>query len=198
MLHNLPTLEQFLRLLQQVPYLASKNIYRVATHFLEMDDKKVEQFCAALLQLKKKIVYCPTCFFWQEHDKGCIFCNAGKRDQSIICVVETWQAVVALERSGGYNGLYHVLTGVLSPLDGIGPEQLTVNQLVARTRGARELIMALSQTPEGEATAMYIAAQIKDIPIVVSCLSRGIPIGSPIEAMDRLTVYKALLERRPL
>lgn len=188
-----------MRLLQQVPYLASKNIYRVASHFLEMDSKRVEQFCAALLQLKQQVAYCQTCFFWQEKDKGCVFCTNTKRNATIICVVETWQTVLAIERAGGYDGVYHVLTGVICPLEGIGPEKLTIDQLVIRAKnGAQELVMALSQTPESEATVAYIVTKVKGLSIQVSSLARGIPVGSAIEAMDRLTVYKALSERRLL
>jgi recombination protein RecR len=199
MLHNLPTLDHFMRFLQQVPYLASKNIYRVATHFLQMDDQKSELFCAALLQLKQKVSYCTTCFFWQEKEYGCVLCTSTKRDQGLICVVESWQVVVAIERAGGDEGTYHVLTGLICPLEGVGPEHLTLAPLIERARrGARELIIALNQTPEGEATAGYIALQLKDVDVKISCLARGIPVGSSIEAMDRLTVYKALSERRLL
>src|SRR5579885_2088819 len=105
MIDNLPTLTQLLKNLQQVPYLASKNIYRVASHFLHMDTAKAEQFCAIILEAKKRLLQCSTCFAWRERDRECLFCSAPKRDQKIICVVETWQELLAIEKTSGYNGV---------------------------------------------------------------------------------------------
>lgn len=198
MIDNLPSLTQLLKNLQQVPYLASKNIYRVASHFLQMDTNKAEQFCAIILEAKKKLLQCSTCYSWRERDRGCLFCSSVKRDQKMVCVVETWQELLAIEKTSGYNGVYHVLNGVISPLDGIGPDDLTIGSLVSRVDGgATEIIFALNQTPEGEATASYIASKLKGKPVSVTCLARGLPVGSSLEMMDRLTVYKALSERRP-
>lgn len=197
MLENLPRLVQLLKNLQQVPYLASKNIYRVASHFLHMDQHNVEQFCENLLDARKNIVHCSTCFTWNERDKVCSFCSSSKRDQKIVCVVESWQELLTIEKTGGYNGVYHILGGVICPLDGIGPEDLTIKQLIHRVdQGLKEVILATNQTPEGEATAAFIASKIKNN-VAVSCLARGIPVGSSLEFMDRLTIYKALSERRP-
>lgn len=199
MLQDLPSLAQLLKNLQQVPYLASKNIYRVSAHFLHMDQQKVEHFCKVLLEAKQNIVQCHTCFSWREKDRDCSLCTSPKRDQSLVCVVETWQELLAIEKTSGYNGVYHVLGGVVSPLEGIGPSDLTIEHLVQRVaNGAvREVILAMNQTPEGEATGAYIASKLKEFSVVVSCLARGIPVGSSLEYMDRLTVYKALSERRP-
>jgi recombination protein RecR len=197
MLTDLPSLVHLLKSLQQVPYLASKNIYRVATHFLDMDIQRLEQFCDALKQAKENIVYCQICFFWQEKGNPCSLCGSPRRDQSVICVVETWQELIAIEKTGGYKGVYHVLGGVICPLEGIGPEQLTIAPLINRASGAvKEIILAMNQTPEGEATAAFIASKLKGTSVIVSCLARGIPVGSSLEFMDRLTVYKALSERR--
>ncbi len=198
MLSKLPTLAKLIKTLQQVPYLASKNVYRVATHFLDMDQQRLDQFCETLREAKKGIHYCAQCFFWQELDKGCSLCTAPNRDHSVICVVETWQELMAIEKTGGYTGVYHVLCGAICPLDGIGPENLTIDYLIARVKDpVKEIILATNQTPEGEATAAFIAAKLKGKGVVVSCLARGIPVGSSLEFMDRLTVYKALSERRP-
>lgn len=198
MIEHLPTLTQLLKHLQQVPYLASKNIYRVASHFLQMDAKKAEQFCNTILEAKRNLLLCDICFAWRERSKECLFCVSSKRDQKMVCVVETWQELLAIEKTSGYNGVYHVLGGVISPLDGIGPENLSIPQLIARVEaGAQEIIFAMNQTPEGEATAAYIATKLKGKPVKISCLARGLPVGSSLEAMDRLTVYKALSERRP-
>ncbi len=198
MLNDLPMIARLIKTLQQVPYLASKNIYRVTTYFLDMDPRKLEQFCAALLEAREHIEHCPTCYFWRQKGNACSFCSSSKRKQEVICVVETWQELIAIEKTGGYDGVYHILGGVISPLDGIGPDQLSIAALIKRvSSGVQEIILATNQTPEGEATAAYIASKVKHLPIAISCLARGIPVGSSLEFMDRLTVYKALSERRP-
>ena len=199
MLDDLPTLVRLLRGLQQIPYLASKNIYRVAAHFLEMDPAQLDQFCALLRESRKNINRCSICFALCEVSRGCSYCSSSKRNQGVICVVETWQELLVIEKTGGYAGVYHVLGGAICPLDGVGPEDLTIEQLITRVdQNTKEIILATNQTPEGEATASYIAHKLKEKSVLVSCLARGIPVGSSLEYMDRLTVYKALSERRPL
>jgi recombination protein RecR len=198
MIEQNPSLLAFLKQLQRVPYLASKNLYVVAQHFLDLDEQATEQFCRTLTNLKQNLEKCSECWSWKEKARDCSFCTSVKRDKQTICVVETWRDLIALEKTGGYLGLYHVLGGALCPLDGIGPENLTIKQLIERVdRGCTELILAFNQTPEGEATASYIATKLKGRSIRISCLARGLPVGSSLEAMDRLTVYKALSERRP-
>jgi len=199
MLEELPTLAHVLRMLQQVPYLASKNLYKVASHFLHMSPQQMEQFCAALEATKEKLSQCTSCFFWQEVSAKCIFCASPKREHDIICVVEVWQDILAIEKTKGYNGMYHVLGGSISPLDGINADDLTIEPLLTRVRSGaiKEIILATNQTPEGEATATYIARKLKDTSVTISCLARGLPVGSFLEGMDRLTVFKALSERRP-
>ncbi len=199
MINSIPSLAQLIRHLQQVPYVASKNLYRVAEHFLAMDEASVEQFCAALRAAKQNIVRCATCCVWQDKAHACIFCGNAKRDQKLICVVETWQDLLVIEKSAAYQGVYHVLGGAICPLDGVGPEDLSIDQLIARVTdaGPVEIILATNQTPEGEATAAFIATRLKKSESKISCLARGVPVGSSLEFMDRLTVYKALSERRP-
>jgi len=199
MIDNLLPLKRFLQQLQQVPYLASKNLYRVASHFLDMDAQKAAQFCQLLLELKEHLTQCEICFVWKERVQKCLFCDAPKRDKSIICVVENWQELLAMDRTGGYEGLFHILGGAISPLDGIGPEDLTIVPLLQRITNEpiKEIILALNQTPEGEATATYIASKLKNSGITITCLARGMPIGSSLEFTDRVTLYKALSERRP-
>lgn len=128
-----------------------------------------------------------------------MFCSSSQRDQTIVCVVETWQEILAIEKTKGYIGMYHVLGGSISPLEGVGPEDLTIDSLILRAENGtvKELILATNQTPEGEATATYIARKLKGKNIAISCLARGLPVGSSLEGMDRLTVFKALSERRP-
>jgi len=199
MVEKLPSFDNLLKVLQKVPYLASKNLYRVAAHFLEINEQQAEQFCRVLLAAKQNLVKCKICFAWQEKNRKCFLCSSSSKDQQLVCVVETWQELLIIEKTGGYNGVYHVLGGVICPLDGIGPEDLTIEQLVDRVRagGVQELILATNQTPEGEATAAFIASKLKDCSVKLSCLARGVPVGSSLEFMDRLTVYKALSERRP-
>ena len=198
MIEKVPTLAQLCKTLQQVPYLASKNLYRVVTYFLMAEDVRVSTFITALQEARAAIILCPTCCVWREKNKPCVFCDDSKRDASIICVVETWQELLTIEKTEGFRGLYHVLGGAISPLDGIGPEDLSIEKLIMRLSPVvKEIILATNQTPEGEATAAYIARKLKDTEYKVSCLARGIPVGSSIELMDKLTVYKALSERRP-
>ncbi|OGB98013.1 recombination protein RecR [candidate division TM6 bacterium RIFCSPHIGHO2_12_FULL_36_22] len=196
-MHKLPPLKQMLKQLQQVPYLASKNLYRVAVHFLDMDDQALEQFCKSLADAKKNLEKCSICCAWKERQRVCLFCFDTKRDQSVVCVVEAWQDLLAIEKTGGYKGVYHVLGGSICPLDGIGPEQLSIELLVQRTKtDIKEIILALNQTPEGEATSAYIAQKLIGT-VIISCLAQGLPVGASLEYMDRLTVYKAISERRP-
>ncbi len=198
MIEQSPAFKQLLKNLHQVPYLASKNLYRVTAYFLSIDTEKAQQFCNAIMQAKNSITQCTICCTWKEKERPCFFCKAPKRNQHIICVVETWHEMMAIEKTGGYDGLYHVLGGAICPLDGIGPEDLTINQLINRIdENVQELILATNQTPEGEATAAFIAHHLKDKTVKISCLARGIPVGSSLEFMDRVTVYKALSERRP-
>jgi recombination protein RecR len=197
MMQQLPTLSKFLKQLQAVPYLASKNLYRVADHFMAMDTVRHTQFLELLREVHEKVIRCPTCFAWSEKAAGCLFCKNPKRNSRQICVVETWHDLCAIERTSGYTGLYHVLGGVLCPLEGIGPEHLTIELLAKRVKSeCDELILALNQTPEGEATAAFVARAVGPFGGVVTCLARGIPVGSSLEALDRLTVCKALSERR--
>lgn len=197
MIEHSPSLLAVLKQLQRVPYLASKNLYIVAQHFLDLDEQGTEKFCAALKDLKKYVEKCTLCWTWKEKEHKCRYCTSTKRDAQTICVIENWRDLIALEKTGGYFGMYHVLGGALCPLDGIGPDELTIKQLITRIdTGCKELIFAFNQTPEGEATAAYIAAKLKGKELRISCLARGLPVGSSLESMDRLTVYKALSERR--
>lgn len=195
---KLPTVKRLMRQLQQVPFLASKNMYRVMSHFLKMDKDKLDQFCRVLRDVKDNVTFCKHCFVWQEKADGCMFCDDNGRDKTTICVVESWQELMVIERTEGYRGLYHVLGGVISPLDGIGPSDLYIDQLVARVDDSiSEIILAMNQTTEGEATTAFIARRLKSFSVKVSCLAKGVPIGSSLEFIDRLTVSKALADRKP-
>lgn len=199
MIDQSPTLTVLFKQLQRLPYLASKNIFRVLEHFLNMDPQNTKLFCEALMDIKNNLIQCQICWIWQEKDRNCFYCTSAKRDSKIICVIESWYDVMSVEKTGGYYGVYHVLGGIICPLDGVGPEDLTINYLFKRieTNETKEIIFAFNQTPEGEATMAYIASKLKNKQIQISCLARGLPVGSSLESMDRLTLSKALSERRP-
>lgn len=200
MIEKVPSLAKLCKQLQQIPYLASKNLYRVITFFLTEDTEKIAQICQTIMQAKQSIVRCSTCCMWKELKGTCVFCDDPKRDHTVVCVVETWNELVSIERTEGFKGAYHVLGGAISPLEGIGVHDLSIDLLVARVdtdKRIKEIILATNQTPEGETTAAFIARKLKDKIEKVSCLARGIPVGSSLEMMDKLTVYKALSDRRP-
>ena len=163
-----------------------------------MDKQQLNFFCNVLLDAQENLVKCSTCCAWQEKERSCLFCSSKKRCQDLVCVVESWQELLAIEKTGGYDGVFHVLGGVICPLEGIGPESLSIDSLVDRVdKGIKEVILATNQTPEGETTAAYIANKLKNKGVLISCLARGVPVGSTLEFVDRLTMYKALSERRP-
>jgi len=196
---DLPILKNLIQQLQRVPYLASKNIYKIAFYFLSKDEKTLENLCRSILEAKKKIKNCKTCFNWVESGDVCSICLSGRRDKNSICVVETWHDLIAIENTANYNGLYHILGGSLCPLEGIGPSQLTIDKFMDRLKNfSGEIILATNPTPEGEATASFISSKIdKNEKISVSRLASGIPIGSTLEFMDKVTIHKALSGRRP-
>jgi len=197
MFAQLPVLQKLIRQLQRVPYLASKNVYKVAAYFLTSDDKVIEQLCQTILEAKKTIQCCMVCHNWTEQAEVCSICLSDRRDKNIVCVVETWLDLLAIEKAGGYNGVYHVLGGSLCPLDGIGPDNLNIETFLKRLNDdVKEVIFATNPTPEGEATASFISSKIKQ-PLHISKLASGVPTGSSLEHMDRVTIYKALLGRRP-
>lgn len=199
MFPELQNFQRLIRQLQKVPFLASKNVYRVAVYFLMRDKNELEQFCNTLIEAKNNINFCKQCFNLAEQSEYCSICLSVKRDKRVICVVETLHDLFAIENCAGYNGIYHVLGGALCPLEGIGPDNLTIQPLVARLQSGAvsELIFATNPTPEGEATASYIFSKIKLLPITVSRLASGVPIGSNLGYMDRVTISKALSGRRP-
>ncbi len=197
MIEQYPTLTLLIKQLQRIPYLASKNIFRVAEYFLSMNEQAMQLFCRTLMDVKAHTIKCEICCTWKEKDQACSYCHSSRRDKRTICVVASWYDLMIVEKTSGYTGVYHVLGGIICPLDGIGPEDLSIDLLITRVEQCEELIFAFSQTPEGEATAAYIATKVKDKNIRITCLARGLPVGSSLESMDRLTVFKALSERRP-
>ncbi|MBD3231568.1 recombination protein RecR [Candidatus Dependentiae bacterium] len=201
MFQKLPSFQRLVRKLQKVPFLASKNLYKVAIYFLTQDAEETHKFCDTLMQAKKNIKTCLRCYnFTESLDGICSICGSDKRDKSIICVVETWHDLFAIEKIGDYQGIYHVLGGTLCPLEGIGPDDLNIESLFKRIdKTTQEIIFATNPTPEGEATSSYIACKLSDLnfKLSISKLASGVPTGSSLEYMDRITIHKALSGRRP-
>lgn len=192
-------LQEFIQLIQTIPFVSSRYTLRLAEHFLSRDHDDLQKFCHRMMQLRDKLEKCTICFCWKEKEHKCMLCSA-ERNQEILCVIETWIDMLSMERAGIFKGTYHVLGGVISPLDGVMPEMLTINQLVARLKNSaiREIILSLNQTPEGEATAFYIERTLKqnNIGIPISYIASGVPVGSSLEFVDKLTLAKAMSNRR--
>ena len=192
--------EQFSRL----PTIGRKTAQRLAAYILKMSRDDVEMLANALIAVKDRVIHCSVCFNVTDEDP-CPICKSPKRDQGLVCVVEEPSDAVALERTHGFNGVYHVLGGVISPLDGVGPDDLRIRELVERLRNGttgdsgsvpiREIILAVNPNVEGDTTAFYISQLLKPFEVTISRLARGIPIGSNLEFADEATLTRALESR---
>ena len=185
--------------LRRLPGVGSKTAMRLAYHIIDMPEGEVQQLAEALSNAKKSIHYCSQCYNLTDGDK-CAICSDPSRDRFTICVVEQPQDIAAMERSRGYNGLYNVLHGVLSPLDGVGPDKLRIRELFQRLQqeSISEIIIATNSDVEGEATATYLAQLLKPIGITVSRIAHGLPMGGDLEYADEVTLSKALENRRAM
>ena len=185
--------------LRRLPGIGSKTAMRLAYHVIDMPAEDVKQLAAALSGAKEQIHYCSRCFNLTDSDV-CEICRDSSRDSFTICVVEQPLDIAAMERSHGYHGLYHVLHGVLSPLDGIGPEKLRIRELLLRLQqeSVSEIIIATNSDVEGEATATYLAQLLKPVGITVSRIAHGLPMGGDLEYADEITLSKALENRRTM
>ena len=185
--------------LRRLPGMGSKTAMRLAYHIIDMPEGEVQQLAEALSNAKKSIHYCSQCYNLTDGEK-CSICGDPSRDHFTICVVEQPQDIAAMERSHGYNGLYHVLHGVLSPLDGVGPDKLRIRELFQRLQqeSISEIIIATKSDVEGEATATYLAQLLKPIGITVSRIAHGLPMGGDLEYADEVTLSKALENRRAM
>lgn len=199
MAYNLTSLEKLVEQFEKLPGIGSKSAQRLAYYVLNYDDAQVEEFSNAIIDAHKKIRYCEICCNFSEDDI-CPVCKNVKRDQSVICVVETPRDAMAIEETNEYKGLYHVLHGVISPLDGKGPDDITVKQLLKRINEGevKEIIMATNATVEGEATAIYISKLLKPLGIKITRLAYGIPVGGDLEYTDGMTLVRALMGRSEL
>ncbi len=185
--------EQFARL----PGIGLKTAQRLAYHILNQPEEQVEAFAEGILNARRSVKTCSVC---QNFCGGevCPICDDDSRDKRTICVVEAPKDVTAFERSGGFNGVYHVLHGLLSPINGIGPQQLKIKELMGRLTDCDEVIMATDPTVEGEATAVYLSRMIKPMGIKVTRLAYGLPAGAAIEYADDVTLQRALENRSEL
>ncbi|WP_294520739.1 recombination mediator RecR [uncultured Anaerovibrio sp.] len=179
-----------------LPGIGNKTAVRLAYHVLDMDMDKAKGLAGAIMQAKEKIGYCKVCFNLSD-ENPCRICKSPNRDHSIICVVEQPQDVAAMERMRDFKGVYHVLHGALSPLEGIGPENIRVKELINRLHDdtVKEIIMATNPNVEGEATAMYIAKLVKPIGIKVTRIAHGLPVGGDLEYADEVTLSRAMENR---
>jgi recombination protein RecR len=182
----------------KLPGIGQKTALRLVLHLLNQHQTTLEKFSDSLLLLKKNIRFCKKCYNISDYDI-CEICTSIKRDKSLICVVEDSRDVMAIENTHQYNGLYHVLNGLISPMDGVGPSDLTVNQLVSRVKetAVDEIIFALSATMEGDTTIFYLHKRLKDKPLKISTLARGIAFGGEIEYADELTLGRSITTRVP-
>lgn len=182
--------------LRRLPGVGSKSALRLAYHIIDMSEEDVRRLADTLVQAKREIHFCRICHNLTDGDV-CAVCGDPKRDKSIVCVVEQPQDAMAMERSHGYTGVYHILHGCLSPLDGIGPEDLTIRELMQRidAGGIKEIILATNSNVEGEATAGYLTQLLRTKEVVISRIAHGLPIGSDLEYVDELTLAKALENR---
>lgn len=196
MFKSAQSVERLIGELSKLPGIGRKTAQRLTFWILKMKKQDAERLAKTIIEVKEKIVRCSTCFNITETDP-CHICTDPKRDTSTICVVEEANDILAFEKSGEYRGLYHVLEGALSPLDGIGPDDLRFRELVGRLKeGVDEVIIATNPNVEGEATAVYISRLVKPLEIKVTRIARGLPVGSDIEYADQSTLSKALQGRQ--
>ncbi|MBQ3065029.1 MAG: recombination protein RecR [Clostridia bacterium] len=192
-------LEKLIEQFERLPGIGHKTAVRLAFSVLEGPEEDAQAFAQAILDAKQKIRRCRICQNISDSEV-CSVCSDLKRDHSIICVVEDSKAVMALERVKEYNGLYHVLHGALSPMDGIGPDALTIRELIARLSDGniKEILLATNPNIEGETTAVYLSKLIKPLGIRISRLAYGVPVGGDIDYADEVTLFRAIEGRRDL
>jgi recombination protein RecR len=183
----------------KLPGVGRKTAQRLAFHVINMNTNDVEGLAKAIIDAKREIKYCSVCCNITDTDP-CSMCSNKNRDSSVICVVEDPRDVAAMERTREFKGKYHVLNGVISPMDGIGPDMIKIKELIIRlgSEDVKELIMATNPTIEGEATAMYIARLVKPMGIKVTRIAHGLPVGGDLEYADEVTITKALEGRREI
>jgi len=182
--------------ISSLPGIGKKTALRLALHILKEPEIRAEGLSSAIVDLRKNIKYCTNCHSISDHDT-CGICDSTRRDESIVCVVEGTKDVLVVENTNQYFGKYHVLGGIISPIDGIGPSELNIQSLIRRveTGEVKEIILALSPTMEGDTTAFYLTKKLKTFDVKVSSIARGIPIGGELEYADEVTLGRSILTR---
>ncbi len=195
--YDVAALEELINQFERMPGIGKKSAQRMAFYVLDMDKEDAKKFASAISNAHESIHQCQICCNLTE-DKVCSICRNEARDKSLVCVVEDPRDVIAIERTHEFSGTYHVLHGAISPMSGVGPDQLTIKQLLARLDGVSEVIMATNPTVEGEATAMYISRLLKPLGIKVTRLAYGVPVGADLEYADEVTLTRAMEGRREI
>ena len=198
--HNYPSklLEQAVREFASLPGIGNKTALRLVLHLLKQDSADVESFGNAMIELKNNIHHCKVCQNISDTER-CQICSNPNRDQELVCVVENIRDVMSVENTNQYTGLYHVLGGIISPIDGVGPADLTIDQLEERVKAghASEIILALSTTMEGDTTNFYIFKRLNNYPVKITTLARGVSIGDELEYADEITLGRSIVDRTP-
>lgn len=194
MIYTSQSIEKVSELFASLPSIGRKTAQRLTFHLLRQSDEFVESFSQSLLELKSNVKLCSTCYNYTESDP-CSICSSIKRDRTSICVVEEPNDVVVIEKTHDFYGLYHVLHGVMNPLDGVTQDDLKIKELIGRLDGVEEVILALNPTVEGELTTHYIAKLLKAVGIKVTRIASGVPMGSALEFTDEATISRALVSR---
>lgn len=192
-------LEELVGELSKLPAIGKKSAWRLAIHLLERNDEDVDKLSRVIGDIKNRVHFCDECFGYSEEVK-CSICSNVNRDKQIICIVEKAMDIFTFEKSGGYNGVYHVLGGVISPINGITPDRLNIEELLVRIEKhkPKEVILGLGGSSESETTAMYISRILSDKNIKITRLARGLPAGMELEYVDQLTLSRAISERTNL
>lgn len=199
MSHYPASIRQLIRLMARLPGIGEKTAERLALHLLYASNHLVEELARSILDVKQKVRLCSRCFSLSD-DELCPICSNPARDGSMVCVVEQPGDMAALEKSGSFNGVYHVLSGVLSPMSGVGPDDIRIRELIDRVGagGVREVVLATGTSVEGEATAAYIAGRLATLPVSVTRIASGVPMGGDLKYVDQVTLKKAMESRRAL
>ena len=194
-----PSIEKLIESFEKLPSIGNKTAARLAFYILNASEEETNEFVSSIINAKKNLKYCSKCYNISDTDP-CIICGNPKRDQTIICVVEDVRDIIAMERTHEFKGVYHVLHGSISPMNGIGPEDIKIKELLSRLMDGqvKEVILATNPRVEGEATAMYLSKLIKPLGIKVTRIAHGIPVGGDLEYTDEITLTKALEGRREL
>ena len=193
-----PSIEKLIESFERLPSIGHKTAIRLAFHMLDASEEETNEFVNSIIEAKKKLKYCSKCYNISDTDP-CIICSNPRRDENLICVVEDVRDVIAMERTHEFNGVYHVLHGTISPMNGIGPDDIKIKELLSRiNEQTREVILATNPRVEGEATAMYISKILKPLGVKTTRIAHGIPVGGDFEYTDEITLSKALEGRREL